>query len=428
MFYVLEPTGEAVRVTTAFNRMLAIDGATVSSVTFAPEGIVVGLRRRFRRLTCPHCGWSTRAVYDRTVRRWRHVDAGSSKIWLQAEIRRLVCRECQAVVTEQVPWARHRARHSRDLQDVVAWLAQRMDKDSVRRLLRISWAAVRNAVIQVVAEQLDDTRLDGLFRIGVDEISYRKGHRYLTVVADHDRDGAVVWAGEGRNGASGKDSGTLARFYDQLGPDRCAKLQAVSLDLGGAYAKATRTHAPDATQCADPFHVIALANKAIDETRRWAWNLHRAHGTGSSARWVKRTRWALVKDPGNWKPSQREVIDRLRRERSALYRAWQLKEALRDLYRLDDPAHAPDILDRWLAWACRSRIPAFVKLSRTIRAERDRILAAVELGLSNSKLEGLNSKTRLINHRGYGHHTPAALIAMIYLCCGGITVELPTGT
>ncbi len=111
-----------------------------------------------------------------------------------------------------------------------------------------------------------------------------------------------------------------------------------------------------------------------------------------------------------------------------LYRAWALKEALRDLYRLDDPAHAPDLLDRWLAWACRSRIPAFVKLSRTIRAERDRILAAIELGLSNSKLEGLNSKVRLLNHRGYGHHTPAALIAMIYLCCGGITVQLPTET
>jgi transposase len=171
-----------------------------------------------------------------------------------------------------------------------------------------------------------------------------------------------------------------------------------------------------------------LANTAIDATRRWAWNLHRAHATTSSARWVKATRWALVKDPGDWKASQREVLDRLRKDRSVLYRAWLLKEALRDLYRLDDPTDAPALLDAWLAWACRSRIPAFVKLSRTIRTERDRILAAVELGLSNSKLEGLNSKVRLINHRGYGHHTPAALIAMIYLCCGGLTIELPTET
>lgn len=143
-------------------------------------------------------------------------------------------------------------------------------------------------------------------------------------------------------------------------------------------------------------------------------------------RWVKHTRWALLKDPDDLSDAQLEILDALRRERSVLYRCWQLKEGLRDLYRLRRPADAPRHLDWWLAWACRSRIPSFVALSKTIRANRDRILAAVELGLSNSKLEGLNSKIRLINHRGYGHHSAAAVISMIYLCCGGITVELPT--
>jgi transposase len=109
-----------------------------------------------------------------------------------------------------------------------------------------------------------------------------------------------------------------------------------------------------------------------------------------------------------------------------LYRCWQLKEALRDLYRLRHPNQAPEHLDWWLTWACRSRIPAFVALARTVRANRERILAAIELELSNSKLEGINSKIRLINHRGYGHHSAAAIIAMIYLCSGGITITLPT--
>jgi transposase len=135
-----------------------------------------------------------------------------------------------------------------------------------------------------------------------------------------------------------------------------------------------------------------------------------------------------VKDPGTLTTSQRLVLEDLRRSRSVLHRAWQLNEALRDVYRLREFGTAHQFLDRWLAWACRSRIPSSVKLSRTIRAHREGILAAVELGLSNSKFEGLNSKIRLINHRGYGHHSAAAVIAMIYLCCGGITVELPTGT
>jgi transposase len=146
-----------------------------------------------------------------------------------------------------------------------------------------------------------------------------------------------------------------------------------------------------------------------------------------AAQLVKHTRWALLKDPARWTSRQRQTIDQLRRARHVLFRAWALKEELRDLYRL--PAgHRPDAhLDAWLARAARSRIPAMLALSRTIRAHRDDILAAVELGLSNSKLEGLNSKIRLINHRGYGHHSAAALIAMIYLCCSGLTITLPTG-
>ena len=194
--------------------------------------------------------------------------------------------------------------------------------------------------------------------------------------------------------------------------------------MGGAYKTATDAKAPNARQCVDPFHLVKLANESIDKTRRSGWKVHHDLGLRSS-RWVKRTRWALLKDPDHLKDSQLAVLWELRRSRSVLYRCWQLKEGLRDLFRLADPTDAPAHLDWWLAWACRSRIPAFVTLSRTVRTNRDRILAAVELGLSNSKLEGLNSKIRLINHRGYGHHSAAAVIAMIYLCCGGITVELP---
>ena len=424
------------RVTTAFNKILVIPGAWVVSVTFAPEGVIVGLRRRRRRPVCP-CGWKGRAVYDRSIRRWRHLDLGAAKLWLEGEIRRLHCRRCDRVRTEAVDWARPAARLSRDFEDVVAWLAQHTDKTTITSLLRTSWETVAGIVGRVVAEHLDTRRLDGLYRIGVDEVSYRKGHRYLTVVADHDRDGTVVWAGEGH------DHTVLERFYDELGPDRCAALEAVSLDMGLAYQTATNHRAGQARQCVDPFHVIKAANTAIDKARRWAWNNERRRHpppkrprgrppkgsppTPTRPRWIKHTRWALLKDPEDLLPSQLDVLHQLRRERSVLYRSWQLKEGLRDLYRLRHPNDAAYHLDWWLAWACRSRIPPFLTLSRTVRANRDRILSAVELGLSNSKLEGLNSKIRLINHRGYGHHSATAIIAMIYLCCGGITVELPTG-
>lgn len=111
-----------------------------------------------------------------------------------------------------------------------------------------------------------------------------------------------------------------------------------------------------------------------------------------------------MKDPEDLSDAQLEVLHDLRRQRSVLYRCRQLKEGLRDLYRLARAEEVPVQLEWWLVWAYRSRILSFVKLSRTVRANRDRILAAVELGLSNSKLEGLNSKIRPINRRGYGHH------------------------
>jgi transposase len=156
------------------------------------------------------------------------------------------------------------------------------------------------------------------------------------VVADHDRDGAVVWAKEGR------DAATLEAFYDELGDERCAALEAVSLDMGGAYKKATDARAGHARQCVDPFHLVKLANEAVDKTRRWAWNLHRDLGP-SRSRWVKRTRWALLKDPDQLKDSQLAVLHELCRNRSVLYRCWQLKEAVRDLFRLADPPTLPDI-------------------------------------------------------------------------------------
>ena len=415
------------RATTAFNRMLAIPGASVVSIAFEPEGIVVAIQRRFRRLTCPDCSWSGPSIYDRSTRRWRHVDAGGSKLWLECEIRRLRCRRCERVVTEAVPWARPAARLTADVQDLAAHMAQRMDKTTVCALLRLSFETVADLVCDVVAEHINDERLNELYRIGVDEISYRKGHRYLTIVADHDTGSSVVWAGEG------KSASALAGFYELLGPERCAQLEAVSLDMGGAFAKATTEHAPKALQCIDPFHVIKLANEAIDRVRRRAWNDERHHrrvgrppnDLKQRARQIKHTRWALLKDPASLTDTQRQTLRQLEAERSVLYRCWQLKEALRDLYRLADPLDARAHLAWWLSWACRCRIPEIIKLSRTLRKHREGIVAAIEQGLSNSRLEGTNSKIRLINHRGYGHHTARSLIAMIYLCCGGITIDLP---
>lgn len=403
------------RVTTAFNRVLNLPGAWVGSVSFTDQGIVIGLRRRGQRLRCP-CGQPTRARYDTSRRRWRHLDFGACMVWLEADVHRLDCRACGRVRTEQVPWARPGARHSRDFEDLAAWLAQRMDKTSVARLLRCSWEAIDHIVGRVVAEHIDGTRLDDLYRIGVDEISYKKGHRYLTVIACHDS-GKVVWVTKDRTKQA------FGQFFDDLGPQRTNRLQAISLDASATYLPVARERAPHATLCLDPFHIIKWCNEALEAVfSSAAPDLSDAGGQVNTRR---RVRHALRTGAEKLKAEQRELVNRLRRHRYRLFRAWELKEQLRDLYRTTDPDQAPGYLKRWITRALRSRIPAYRTLARRLR-KHFAIVAAIQLGLSNSRMEGINAKIRVIQRRGYGFPDPDSLTSMIYLCLGGVTITLPT--
>jgi len=404
------------RVSTAFNRLLRLPGASVIDVCLTADAVIVTVRLRRRRRVCSRCGQTGRlAIHGRRVKRWRHLDLAATRCVIECELRRLWCRSCGAQF-EAVPWARAGSRYTRDFEDTVAWLAQQMAKTPITGLLRIAWDTVGRIVERVIADHLDERRLDGLVCIGVDEISYRRHHRYLTTVADH-RSGAIVWCAPGRNSA------TLAEFFDQLG-DRRHSIRAVSIDMSGEYQRAIRDAVPDAEIAFDPFHVVRLGARATDQVRRDEWNAHERSHT-PLGRWVKGTRWSLLKAPEHQTISQLATLAEVQRENRRLYRAFLLREELRLLYHLPDPALAPAHLDAWLAWASRSRLRPFVRLARTLRQHRAGVLAAIRLGLSNGRLEGLNSKIRLISHRSYGLHSANALIALVYLCCTRIAIDLP---
>jgi transposase len=403
-----------VRVTTAFNRLLRLPGAAVIDVSFSPTGMIVTVRLRRRRRVCSRCGQLGGRVHARCVKRWRHLDFGSTRCVIECELRRLDCHDC-GVRYEAVPWARPGSPYTRDFEDVTAWLAQQMAKTPIAGLLRIAWDSVGRIVERVVAEHLDEHRLDGLVAIGVDEISYRRGQRYLTSVVDH-ATGAIVWCSPGRNAA------TLQAFFDELG-ERKHSIRAVSIDMSGGYAKAIGANTR-AEICFDPFHVVRLAQRAVDQVRRDEWNAHERSHT-KTGRWIKGTRWSLLKSPDKQSVPQLALLGEVQHANKPMFRAFLLKEELRLLYQLKDPALAPAHLDAWLAWASRSRLEPFVKLARTIRRHRAGILAAIRLGLSNGRLEGLNSRIRLISHRSFGFHSATPLIALVYLCCTGITIALP---
>ena len=370
------------RVVTAFKRMLRLDGwASVIDVSFDHQGVIVTLKLpKRRRRVCSVCGQTGRhlEIVDYRVKRWRHLDLGVNRCLLECELRRLRCPDC-GVRYEAVRWARPGAPYTRDFEDVVAFLAQQMAKTPITRLMRIAWDSVGDIITRVVADHITEARFYGLVLIGVDEIAYRRGQRYLTCVADHQR-GAIVWAKPGR------DAATLQAFFELLG-DRRHTIKAISIDMSAGYENAIKAVADQDPQFApevvfDPFHVCQLASRAVDDVRRAEWNQHDKSKT-PGGRWIKHARWSLLKAPERQSETQLARLAEVAHTNKRMYRAFLLKEELRLLYHLPDPSKAAEHLDAWLGWASRSKLKPFVKLARTIRSYKDGILAAVRLGLSN---------------------------------------------
>jgi transposase len=404
-----------VRVTTAYNRMLGLPGAWVRDVEFGAQAMIVTVALRRKQPICSGCGARGLKIKDHRSKRWRHLDVGGVRCYIECRLRRLYCSGC-GDLPELVEWARAGARYTRDFDDLAAWLAQQMNQTQLTRLMRIGWETVGNILARVVTEKLPAGRLDGLELIGVDEVNYGADHKFLTCVANH-QTGGIVWATEGRNAAS------LQAFFDQLTDEQKASIRAVSIDMSAGYEKAIRGSIPDAEIAFDPFHVVKLGGEAADKVRREEYNAHGRSSTGEG-KWIKGARYSLLKDPANQTPKQLLKLAEVVLTNKRMYRAFLLYGELRYIYRLPYQ-EAVERLDAWLAWASRSRLKPFVKLARTIRKHKSGVLAALKLGLSNGRLEALNSKVRLLSHRAYGFHSANALIAMIYLCCAGIQIALP---
>jgi transposase len=385
----------------------------VREVRFTDEGLVVKVARRTRRHRCPRCQYSTTARYDRKERDWRHVALGRWPVWIRATLCRLRCPR-HGVLVERVPWAAHESRFTYDFEDLVAWLCREMNKTAVTRLARIAWVTVGQIVERVVARKLNAQRLEHLYVIGLDEVSYRKGHKYLSIVANH-MTGDPVWIGEGRTRK------TIGAFFDELGPERSRKLTLVTMDMCTAYIEEVRARAPQAAIAFDPFHVVKHANEAVHLVRR---SEARGRKGTDEAKVLHGTRWALLKAPENLRPDEKLRLSQVAQLNERVYRAYLLKEELRALYRCH-PDVAPQHLRAWCTWAARSQLEPFVKLAKTLRLYWDGILAAVRWRKTNGPMEGMNNKIAILKHRAYGFHTAAALIAMVFLCCTQIPLELP---
>lgn len=402
-------------------RLLGVEQAIIEDVGLEEATGALVVRVRPRRRDRGRCGICRRHCpgYDAGDgrRRWRTLDLGTMKAYLEAEAPRVACIE-HGVIVAAVPWARHGAGHSLAFDDTVAWLATRTSKSAVTELMRLAWRTVGAIITRVVADaEAGGDRLAGLVRIGIDEISHRKGQRYITVVVDHDS-GRLVWAAEGRSEA------TLEAFFDELGAERCAAIELVSADGAAWIERVVRRRCQAAVLCMDPFHVVSWATDALDVVRREVWNAARRAGATALASDLKGARYALWKNPEHLTERQGRKLAWIAATNEPLYRAYLLKEQLRMVFAVGGRGGLA-LLDDWLAWARRCRIEAFVELARKVAKHRPGIAATLVHGLSNARVEGVNTRIRLLTRIAFGFRSAGALIALAMLGLSGLCPPLP---
>jgi transposase len=313
-----------------------------------------------------------------------------------------------------------------------------MTRSAVSEQLQIAWNTVGPVVKRVyddLEKQQPHSKFDNLTCIGIDETSYKKGHKYMTVVVDN-ANATIIWASK-EHGAS-----VLSKFFEMLTPEQRAKIEYVTGDGARWIKDCANKYCKKAEFCIDPFHVTSWATAALDEVRREVYNQAKngepsrekgkrgrpTKGTPKkgkeASKVVKGAKFALLRNPENISENQAAMIHIIAKSNPLLYRAYQLKELLRLLMKLPLES-AQKELDRWIGWARRSRIPTFVNLQKKICRHYYSILSTIKYGLSNSRIEAVNNNIKVTSRMGYGFRNVDNLIALIMMKCSGIKVKIP---
>ena len=396
---------------------------------------------------CPFCHKSCPA-YDKHSSRptiWRGLDWGGVLVEIEYQNHRIICPE-HGVYVAEVPWAYPGSRFTKDFDLTVAWFASYLPRSTTSYFMRIDWETVGRCVNRALhdLEPERSRRLDGLVNIGIDETSYKKGHKYITVIVNHDTN-TVVWASEGH----GKS--VLEKFYKQLSSKQLSSIKVVTGDGAKWITDCVNQYTPDCARCVDAFHVVEWAMDALDEVRKEIW--HEAYGeykqikkesprgkgrpkkedkesaalsaAKAKADAIKGSAYTLGKAPEHLTEKQQLRITLIAAQNPRLYRAYLLKEQLRLLLKLTDAEEAESELKRWLWKASHSRIAAFKELYQKIKRHKVHILNTIRYGMSNARIEATNNKIKLIIRKAYGFRNIQNMLDMVYLVCSDIRIPLP---
>lgn len=354
--------------------------------------------RRGSKPVCSGCGQPARGYDTLSERRFEFIPIWGFAVVLLYRMRRVECRTC-GVKVEEVPWGIGKHTLTRAYMLYLAHWAKKLSWLETARSFHTSWEKVCHAVEYVVQWGLEHRQLGPIRAIGVDEIAYGRGHNYLTLVYQIEA-GCVrlLWVGKERTEAS------FEKFFTLIGAELAEKIEFVCSDMWKPYLKLIAKHCTNALNILDRFHVVAKMNLAIDEVR--AGEARRMVQDGYEPV-LKKSRWCLLKRPGNLTDNQRIKLRDVLRYNLQSVRAYLLKEDFQRLWEYESPTWAGKFLDQWCGEVMRSRIEPMKKFARTMRKHRELLLNyfRAKKAFSSGVVEGLNNKAKVTMRKAYGFRT-----------------------
>jgi transposase len=361
---------------------------------------------------CPYCGRRGKILRTRPqVRWWRDIPVGGWAVWLMYAPREILC-PTHGRVEESIPWADRYARVSYRYEYVMLRYCQMMPQKAAAELLRISASTLSDQLHRCVKRIRSGHRIRGLKTIGIDEISYCKGHKYATLVYDLDRS-AVVWIGEGK----GRE--TIDRFFNTMLSDyQKQQITAGCCDMSEAYIGAITTHCPKAALVLDRFHIVKALNGAVDEVRKEQWR--KANVADRKA--LKGLRWLLYRHSSNRSAQDTRTLRALDKGNRRIYRAWRLKDEFEHFWNYNARWAAERFLKGWMTTVMRSRLEPMKKFVGTLRNHYEGVVAFIDTGLTNAAAEGINRIVKIVKNRASGFRNLDAFFDMIYLTVGDVDI------
>lgn len=388
-------------------KTLGLKSHRVMNVKETVLGLEVALDlRQGRRLVCSRCGRMS-PVRDRLAERtWRHVPLWGIEVRLSYRPARVRCQKC-GIVVENIPWTEGKSPLSSGLIHVLAVWARLLSWDVVARLFGVCWSTVASAVRSAVTYGLANRDTSSVRHIGIDEISRKKGHVYMTQVYDLDRK-RLIWSGEGRS------EETLRRFFEEWGPERSANIDGICCDMWAPYVNVIKERCPKAVLVFDKFHLVRHLLEAVDRVRKMEARALKAR----EPELLRGTRYLWLKNPWNLSPPQKQRLGYLERLNLRIHKAYLLKELFRELWTYKKRGWAARYLRKWFWWATHSRIKPLRDFARLMRRHQDGILAYFILRIDNGATEAMNNNAKQISHRAHGFRTPYTFAINLYHCLG----------